>query len=174
MKWKKSLSNRGSHETQVRGRMLKNSAVLQCVLQCVAMCCSALQCGAVYCILQCVLQCVTYRVSAAEALTRRLSQNLGSDEYRISPHHYFQKMHVAWKNKMLALSVSSACCSHVRALAAGLPRQDHIWITTNNWFVSTTTNSMPCKLYSTEYALFFKSHPSTLQGRFGFLQFLQT
>ena len=31
-----------------------------------------------------------------------------------------------------------------RALAGGLPRQDHVWITTDICFVSTTTNSMKC------------------------------
>jgi len=48
MKWKKSLSNRGSHETQVKCRMLKKSAVCYSVfcsvLQCVAVRCSVVQC----------------------------------------------------------------------------------------------------------------------------------
>ena len=45
-----------------------------------------------------------------------------------------------------------ACCIHVRALAAGLPRQDHIWITTEQLirFHKKDLDEMLCKLNSSE------------------------
>ena len=49
--------------------------------------------------------------------------------------------------------------SHARALAAGLPGQDHIWITTNSLFRfhNNEFDEMPCKLKSTEYAHLFRT-----------------
>jgi len=63
--------------------------------------------------------------------------------------------------KMLALSVCfpQSCA---RALAAGLPRQDHVWMTTKQSvrFHNNKFDGKPCELDSTEYARSFEPNPS--------------
>jgi len=63
--------------------------------------------------------------------------------------------------KLLALSV---CFS--AAISACLPRQDHVWITTDH-FVCVLKNEldgMPYKLDFTENLRLFKKYPTLLQG----------
>jgi len=59
------------------------------------------------------------------------------------------------ENEMLALGI----CMQVQELAkaADLPLQDHVCITTNNFSVSTATNSMKC---------FVNWNPLNMQVRF--------
>jgi len=54
------------------------------------------------------------------------------------------------------------CRSHARALAAGLPRQDHVCIATDNLFRfhSSEFDEIPCKLDSTEFARSFRTKPN--------------
>ena len=49
--------------------------------------------------------------------------------------------------------------SHAQALAAGLPRQDLVWITTDNLFRfhNKEFDEMPCKLDSTKFARSFRT-----------------
>jgi len=49
-----------------------------------------------------------------------------------------------------------------RALAASLPRQDHVRITTKNLFCfhNNEFDEIPCKLDSTEYARSFRKYPT--------------
>jgi len=71
--------------------------------------------------------------------------------------------HLVIKNKFLALDPAAfASRKHARALAAGLPRQNHFYITIdellrfhNNEFDS---DGMLCKLDSTEYPRWFEKY----------------
>jgi len=55
-----------------------------------------------------------------------------------------------------------ACHSHARALAAGLPQQDHFWITTDYLFRfhNNEFDEMLCELDSTEFARSFRTKPN--------------
>jgi len=61
---------------------------------------------------------------------------------------------------MLTLGVASR--SHARALAAGLPRQDHVWITTEQLvrFHKIEFDEMLCKLDFAKYARAFQQNPT--------------
>ena len=52
--------------------------------------------------------------------------------------------------------------AHAVALAAGLPRQDHVWITTNQWIRLNKNefDEMPCKLDSIENPHSFEKEPT--------------
>ena len=52
--------------------------------------------------------------------------------------------------------------SPARALAAGLPRQDHVYITTDELFRlhNNEFDEMPCKLDSTENPRSFEKYPT--------------
>jgi len=58
--------------------------------------------------------------------------------------------------------------SHARAQAEGLPRQDHVWITTEQLirFHINEPDEMLCKLDSAKYARAFQPNP-TLPWEFG-------
>jgi len=64
------------------------------------------------------------------------------------------------KNEMLALGVCLP--QQCPALAAGLPRQDHVWITTNNLFRyhNNEFDEMCCKVDSTEFARSIQTKPN--------------
>jgi len=51
---------------------------------------------------------------------------------------------------------------HARALVAGLPRQDHVYITTNEMsrFYNDEFDEMPCKLDFTENSRSFEKYPT--------------
>jgi len=52
--------------------------------------------------------------------------------------------------------------SHARALAAGLPHQDHVWITTYQFvdFHKKEFDEMICKMKSTEIPCLFEKSPT--------------
>ena len=58
------------------------------------------------------------------------------------------------KNELVAkfVGINAAVPWHARALATCLPRQDHVYITTDEScrFHNNEFDEMPCKLYSTE------------------------
>jgi len=68
-----------------------------------------------------------------------------------------------WKKYMLALGVCFR--SPTRAVAAGLPRQDHVYITTDESFSfhNNEFDDMPCELDSTENPRSFEKCPTPSQ-----------
>jgi len=68
---------------------------------------------------------------------------------------------------MLAFGVCFPQPQPVRAVAAGLPRQDHVRITANHFvrFHNDEFDKMLCKLDSTEFATSFEQIQSCLKTR---------
>ena len=64
--------------------------------------------------------------------------------------------------KIISYRSAFAFRSSARALAAGLPRQDHVYKTTNESirFHSKTFDEIRCKLYSTENPRSFEKYPT--------------
>jgi len=63
---------------------------------------------------------------------------------------------------MLALGV---CFPQIaRAMAAGLPSQDHVWTTTKQLvrFHKNKFDEMLCKVHSSEYARWFEQNPNLI------------
>jgi len=77
-------------------------------------------------------------------------------------HFYIRTQKANSYGKINCYRSAFAYRSHARALAAGLPRQDHVWITTNNLFHfhNNEFDEIPCRLDSTEYARSFRKHPT--------------
>ena len=67
-------------------------------------------------------------------------------------------------------TLTITCYSHVRALTAGLPRQDHVWITSEQLdrFHNNEFDEMLCKLDSAKYARVFQQNPTYLPGGVGY------
>jgi len=71
--------------------------------------------------------------------------------------------HGKFVRKIISKRSLSVCFrSHTRALAAGLPRQDHVYITTDELFRfhNDEFDEMPCKLDSTENLRSFGKYPT--------------
>ena len=63
---------------------------------------------------------------------------------------------------MQTLGVCIPSRIHARELAAGLPRQDHVYITTDKSirFHNNKFDEMPCKLDSTDITRSFEKYPT--------------
>ena len=61
-----------------------------------------------------------------------------------------------------------APCSHAPTLAACLPRQDHVCVTTDELvrFHKNECDAMPCKLDSTENPRSFEKYPTLPEHKF--------
>ena len=124
------------------------------VLQCVAVCCSVLQCVAVCCS---VLQSSLQVLKSCTDLDATLLYKSCTLLYILKLRKYSK---FGRQNQILTPSVCFR--NPARALAAGLPHQDHVWITTGQLVRchKNVFDKMLCKLDSTEYARSFEPNPT--------------